>query len=55
MERQGGSSRQRPKERSLVVLDLIQASSPAYAEVEEPYYIVEFTEAQRGRVTDPRL
>lgn len=37
------------------MLALIQASGLLSAEVEEPYYTGEFTEAQGGRVTGPRL
>lgn len=36
-------------------MELIQASSLLSTEMEETYYTVEFTEAQGGRVTGPRL
>lgn len=47
--------RDRSRQRRLAFLGLIQASSLVSAEVEEPYYTIEFTEAQRGTVTSPGL
>lgn len=47
--------RDRSRQRRLAFLGLIQASSLVSAEVEEPYYTIEFTEAQRGTATSPGL